>query len=365
MWIWELPLTDGGNLDAIIAQAKEYGIGTVYVKSGDGTSMWSQFNATLVSDLHEAGLRVCAWQYVYGVHPLEEAQVGARAVKEGANCLVIDAESQYQGRYAQAQEYVGQLRVRIGSKFPLALAGFPYVDYHPSFPYSVFLGTNGAQYNAPQMYWRAIGVSVATVFQHTYEFNEIYQRPIFPLGQLYDSPPASQVLQFRQISRDYGATGLSWWDWQSANASLFSDIAKPVGALKGFVADKQVASVGLHAVGDLVVWAQEHLWNTPERVTIDGDYGVKTEAAVAAFQTAHGIPATGVITAQTWAALLEEKLPKIRWTIKKKLQTATIARVGADQLTLAIPRSADAKQKHNELGGDPGMGREREGRTAS
>ena len=58
----------------------------------------------------------------------------------------------------------------------MALAGFPYVDYHPGFPYSVFLGPGGAQYNTPQMYWMDIGTSVNTVYAHTYAYNRVYQR---------------------------------------------------------------------------------------------------------------------------------------------------------------------------------------------
>lgn len=39
-------------------------------------------------------------------------------------------------------------------------AGIGTVDYHPSFPYSVFFGPEGATVNQPQMYWKAIGTSV-------------------------------------------------------------------------------------------------------------------------------------------------------------------------------------------------------------
>ena len=49
----------------------------------------------------------------------------------------------------------------------------------------MFLGPNGAQYNLPQMYWADIGTTVPSVYSHTYEYNEIYRRPIFPLGQLW------------------------------------------------------------------------------------------------------------------------------------------------------------------------------------
>src|SRR5438270_8450367 len=70
MWIWELSASDHGNVSSIVAQAHRYKITTLYIKSGDGTNMWSQFNSSLVSTLHANGLRVCAWQYVYGSYPL-------------------------------------------------------------------------------------------------------------------------------------------------------------------------------------------------------------------------------------------------------------------------------------------------------
>ena len=316
MWIWELPATAGGSIANVIAEAKQYGIGTLYVKSGDGTTMWSQFNPTLVDELHAAGLHVCAWQYVYGDSPVLEAEVGAQAVHDGADCLVIDAESQYQTRYVQAQQYMGALRVRIGSSFPVALAGFPYVDYHPTFPYSVFLGRNGAQYNLPQMYWQDIGTTVDAVYAHTFAFNELYQRPIYPLGQIFNSPANSAVRRFRAVGMSYRAKGLSWWDWQSAGSSQFSAIAVPTGPIKGYSPDTTVASLAKGAVGDLVVLAQEHLWNTHERVTIDGGFGAATEAAIGAFQALHGLPATGVIDPATWLDLLKVPVPKIAWTAK-------------------------------------------------
>ena len=111
-----------------------------------------------MAELHANGLKVCAWQYVYGTNPAGEANLGAQAVANGADCLVIDAEAEYEGHYGAAQTYITDLRAKIGPSYPLGLASFPYVSYHPSFPYSVFLGPDGAQYNAPQMYWKDIGV---------------------------------------------------------------------------------------------------------------------------------------------------------------------------------------------------------------
>ncbi|HEX3359996.1 MAG TPA: hypothetical protein VHS74_03290, partial [Solirubrobacterales bacterium] len=134
MWIWYVDQSQGGYLPAIVATAHRHHIGTVYIKSGDGTTYWEQFSGPLVAELHRAGLKVCAWQFVYGNKPAAEARIGARAVEAGADCLVIDAEAQYEGKYAAADLYISRLRAAIGAGFPLSLAGFPYVDYHPAFP---------------------------------------------------------------------------------------------------------------------------------------------------------------------------------------------------------------------------------------
>ena len=129
-------------------------------------------------------------------------------MSNGADCLVIDAEAEYEGQYAAAQTYIKDLRAKVGVDYPLALASFPYVSYHSSFPYSVFLGPEGAQYNAPQMYWHDIGVSVDTVYANTYIANRIYGRPIFPSGQTYGGVSSTDLLRFREEAVDYGASGL-------------------------------------------------------------------------------------------------------------------------------------------------------------
>jgi hypothetical protein len=355
MWIWMLSSTDGGNLSSIIAQAKSHGIATLFIKSGDGTTMWSQFNRPVVAALHHAGLRVCAWQYVYGNHPVEEAQVGATAVHDGANCLVIDAEVEYQGKYVQAQTYIRTLRKLIGYRFSVGLAGFPWVDYHPSFPYSVFLGPHAAQVNVPQMYWKDIGTTVDNVYAHTYEWNELYQRPIAPLGQLYSSPRINQIERFRSMSRYYRAPNVSWWDWQSSGNPQWAAMAADVGGIPGFVAQRQVVSVGQGAQGDWVVWAQEHLITAGYRLTIDGDYGPATTSAVQQFQAAHGLPVTGTLDAETWDALLRYHVAAVNWVIRKGSQQAQAASGAARQEL--VPKSARLHEKRDELAGAPGRGR--------
>jgi hypothetical protein len=371
MWIWEMPDTDGGDLASIIAGAHQYRITTLIVKSSDGTNLWSQFTPALVSALHAAHLRVCAWQYIYGRRPGVEANLGADAVRDGADCLVIDAESEYEGRYVAAEAYVHDLRKQIGLRYPVALAGFPYVDFHPAFPYSVFLGPGGAQADVPQMYWRDIGTSVTKVFAHTYAYNLPYGRRIYPLGQIYGKPPMRQIVRFRQLALGYHAGGVSWWDWQVARTPEWDALSQATGPLPAAeVPAPEMGTVAKGAVGDLVVWIQEHLVSAGEASAIDGSFGKLTKRSVEAFQTAHALVADGIVGPETWQALLRYRPVAVKWVrVGRRVFATDAANAGAvgarvagapaepavnrpsggAPLTLPVPASATLPAKRDEI----------------
>jgi hypothetical protein len=315
MWIWYMSQSNGGSIPAIAARAHAAGVSTLFIKSSDGSSnYWSQFSPQLVAELHANGLKACAWQYVYGTNPKGEASLGAQAVANGADCLVIDAEAEYEGHYAAAQSYIAELRAKIGPSYPLALASFPYVSYHPSLPYSVFLGPGGAQYNAPQMYWKAIGTSVDTVYANTYIANRIYARPIFPLGQTYESVSSSDILRFREEAVSYGATGVSFWDWQETSASGWSALAAPLAPLTSVTPNSEYPELRSGRKGDQVLWLQEHLASAIPSQEVTGSFGSQTTVNLKSFQSAHGIAPSGVADPATWAALLALAPVAVNWT---------------------------------------------------
>jgi hypothetical protein len=316
MWIWYLSDSDGGSVAAIAAQAKAAGVGTLFVKSSDGsTNYWSQFSKKLVEELHAQGLKVCAWQYVYGTDPVGEAELGAKAVAEGADCLVIDAEAQYEGLYGAAQTYIDTLRAKIGATYPLGLASFPYVSYHPSFPYSVFLGPGGAQFDVPQMYWHDIGTSVAGVFVNTYEQNLVYGRPIVPLGQTYGGVSGSEIVAFRSLASAYGGAGDSFWDWQETTAAGWTSLAQALNTTLT-VPQPELTSPLLRegAKGDQVLWLQEHLASAIPTQPTTGIFESQTAADVRQIQTEHGLPATGETDAGTWGYVLALPIVEVNWT---------------------------------------------------
>jgi len=362
MWIWYLSKSENGDPLAIAAQAQAHGVSTVFVKSADGANVWSQFNATAVAALKAAGLRVCGWQFAYGREPVNEAISAAAAKDAGADCFVIDAETAYEGRYAQAQRYMTKLRELVGNDFPVGLTSFPYVDYHPGLPYSVFMAPGGgATFNLPQVYWKTIGDTVDESLAHTYEWNLPYETAIYPLGQTYDGPKAADVRRFRQLSSAYGARGLSWWVWQFATDADWDALGVPVDPLdrpETLWPTLRARSDGrVGSRGDLVVWAQQHLLGAGEPVSVDGAFGADTTSAVADFQASNSLPATGEVDALTWPVLLKVAPAPVDWVAQAQASARGARAAGARAARAASdpngPASAGLPAKRNELRGAP------------
>lgn len=343
MWIWYIKKSSGGDPADIIAQARAGGIETVFIKSGDGDNYWEQFSPELIGGLKAGGLKVCAWQYVYGSKPSSEAEVSRQAVAAGADCFVIDAEAEYEGRYAAASKYIQQLRGAVGDSYPIGLAAFPYVDYHPSFPYSVFLAPGGAQFNLPQMYWRAIGTTVDRAYAHTYVHNRPYKRPIMPLGQTYQSPGSDEITRFRQLATAYGASGISWWDWQETPSRIWTALGQSITPL-AIGPDLSYPELKKSHKGDLVIWAQEHLQAAGQNISVDGAFGSGTQQAVIAFQAAQGLEQSGRIDDATWQALLRLEPVVKNWAV------AASASSTRDHYVRGGPVSAQLRSRRNELG---------------
>lgn len=313
MWIWLMTRTEGGNAARIAARAKRSGLELVILKAGNERTQWTQLNPTLIQTLHDAGIRVCGYHFVYGRSPIAEARLSARIARTGADCLVIDAESDYKGRYYEAERYMTTLRQLVGPDYPIGLTSFPYVHYHSTFPYSVFLAPGAADFNVPQMYWRAIGTSVDSIFRTTYMHNRIYRKPIYPLGQVWMQPPASQVRRFRTLAAAYGATGVSWWSWQEGTARDFGAVGTPLPRLLARPRDPGYPLVTTFSRGDIVVQVQRLLLSAGAQLRVTGWMDAATRRAVASFKQTRGIGIGSTVTAATWRALLALDPAPVTW----------------------------------------------------
>ena len=269
--------------------------------------------------------------------------MGAAAVANGADCLVLDVEGQYEGKYPQASYYMSSLRSQIGPDYPVGLASFPYVDYHPALPYSVFLGPGGAQYNVPQLYWKDIGTTVDQGYIHTWVWNRIYGRPIAPLGQVYNKPKAGQIRRFRALAMSHGFDGVSWWSWQSAGKRQWKAVGSPVSpAAAGPYPSYPFLHVG--SKGDFVAWAQQLLAGGGYSVPINGYFQGPTQAAVYSFQANHGLPQTGNLDVSTWSLLVQNKPLAVTWT-----SGGAVAAGSRHGVILHSPKSASLPPVRDEI----------------
>lgn len=309
LWVDQLPA--GASAQSLAGSAAEARARTLYIKAADGVTSELQFSAPLVAGLRAQGTAVCAWVFAYGNQPLPEAQAALAAVHAGAGCLVVDAEGAYEKRYGQAQAYVHALRSGLGARFPIALAGQPEILEHPQFPYSVFLGPGGFGFDMPLLYWRDLGLSVESAFARALPENAIYGRPILPVGQLYGQPTIGELGQFQALAGAYGLEGTSFFDLDAASSEELTGLAAPASSPRRALAP---ATIRPAADGDEVVWAQELLNAAGARLPVGGFYGAQTDRAVAAFQRHHRIPATGVLGAATWKALLRLHAREPSWS---------------------------------------------------
>ena len=134
------------------------------------------------------------------------------------------------------------------------------MHYHPAFPYSVFLAPGAAEFNLPQVYWKAIGDQ-----RRQGDDDDLHLQPRLrpadrPIGQLYENPRGRDVRRFRQLAKASGFGGVSWWSWQHASPSGFRAATKRrVGRARGYRPSVTYPELDRGATGDLVVWAQQYL----------------------------------------------------------------------------------------------------------
>jgi peptidoglycan hydrolase-like protein with peptidoglycan-binding domain len=136
-----------------------------------------------------------------------------------------------------------------------------------------------------------------------------------PLGQAYGGAATADMTRFRAIWAGYGAAGISWWSWQAATAAMWTTLTLPAPATV-VLPDPGWPTLQEGSRGDEVIWLQQHLASFDPTVKVEGGgrFTAATAAALRAFQTARGLPASGATDAATWLAALTLAPRPVDWT---------------------------------------------------
>jgi hypothetical protein len=253
-WIWVVANAEANvgasSVQGLVNFEKSKGMRFVIVKGADGgdTADWTQFNSDLVTRFHAAGIKVFAFQYVYGSYygsGQVQAEINAAnyllGIKDSSGVpmdgLMIDAEIQYNGRpndaltYCQGIRAVYPNRCLIHSPYPIPSynTSFPYIEFGrycnvvmpQDYWYDQFSGSGGVtpQYmvtlmNSDWNYWQG-------VWQGEGDGSSV--KPLAPIGQGFQgaSPnpiPGSQLTDFMTCLKTNtpcpttgGIRGISFW----------------------------------------------------------------------------------------------------------------------------------------------------------
>ncbi len=250
-WIWQIPACQTAlgvnSVQGIIDYEVARGMKWITVKCGDGSSIWTQFNADLITRAHNAGLKIFGWAYVYGNSVQGEINVALNALNLGADGFIIDAETEYEvlaNNSAAAAQYCQGIRAAYPDRF-LAHAPYPIISSHSGFPYITF----GRYCDAvmPQAYWKDIGNTPTFMVTRMNSEWRTWQnsltgadtnaiKPIIPIGQGYASVngaiAAGEVHSFFNALKTNtpsatagGYKGASFWSCQHHSSIVWDEMA--------------------------------------------------------------------------------------------------------------------------------------------
>jgi ketosteroid isomerase-like protein len=195
-FIWQVGRCERGIAAAIADKAAAAGLTHVLLKVAERTYAFgidrygNDLVAPVAAALHERGIQVWGWHYVYGEQPGDEAQIAIRRAHElELDGYVVDAEAPYKlpGKDEAARHYMAQVRSGLPRDLPMALSSYRYPSLHRQLPWKAFL--EHCDLVMPQVYWQEAHNPATQLARCLNEFARKdlvgYVRPVVPTGAAY------------------------------------------------------------------------------------------------------------------------------------------------------------------------------------
>ncbi|MBM3136983.1 MAG: nuclear transport factor 2 family protein [Chloroflexi bacterium] len=230
-YIWKIPQCEQGDIKKITLEAYQAGLTHVLVKIANGiydynydVSLKKDLVAPLSEELQKYGIKTWGWHYVFGDLPKEEVGAAIRQIRKiPLEGYVIDAESEYKGKYTPCRIFMNELRNALPD-FPIALSSFRYPKYHNDLPWIDFLSKSDI--NMPQVYWEQAHNPGEQLLRSLNEFTTEVKpfRPIIPTGAAYGAngwtSTVEDVIHFIDTAVSLGLRGVNFWSWDYCRRGL-------------------------------------------------------------------------------------------------------------------------------------------------
>ncbi len=286
-FIFQIPNCEGGDPDAIASVAQAAGLSHVWVKIADGTNPFGVGHTKpVVNALHDKGIAVWGWHYVYGYEPAGEASVAVRRFKElNLDGYVVNAEVEYKNKVAAARRLMSDLRNGLPDA-KIALSSYRFPNYHPELPWTVFL--EKCDYNWPQVYWVEAHNAGAQLRESKKQCDALPNaKPYYATGAAYSdtpnkwNPTPADVEDFMATAREMGIEAVNFFSWDYCRAhypAIWKTIsnfdfpaAPPVTPPATFI-EAYLAALNAHSVDEMMkLYQSEATLVTRDRVLSGAD----------------------------------------------------------------------------------------------
>lgn len=221
-------LSQVGPPGHIVRRAVDLKLSGLLVKAWDGgtSGLFLDQLEQVLGPAHDAGLLVGAWGYSYGNNISGEVRAMQRALRAGADWLVIDAEDEYESREGgkRALSLGLELTRNLGPKVSLGYTTFALSQYHDTFPYAEF--SSFCSVCLPQIYWGLMGFPLDEAFGMTLRGLAKHRLPVAPVGQCYGEVAPGEIIRFSELARVNDLPGISYYSWQHASESQLTAVGK-------------------------------------------------------------------------------------------------------------------------------------------
>jgi len=226
-WITEISTCENGVPQAIRDAAQQAGLSHVIINVADGPRAIAPETglAATVDLLRNCGMIVWGWQRIYGDDPDGEAQAARRQVHTlGLSGYVLRAGAAYErlDKQRAAERFLHE--VRLGLDVPLALSAYRFPNYHPRFPWAVFL--KHCDFHLPPVFWEAAHNAAWQLNESKRQCDALpWARPYLAVGAAYRAPsgwaPREQdIVAFLEAASVLKVAAVSFFEWGACRRDL-------------------------------------------------------------------------------------------------------------------------------------------------